>query len=108
MAIKDLLRYKDSLDLKDRDDNVLQTVWVRLMTDENLNLAAKLSRIKSMEMRFKLRDTESIEYKDQIVPIIDLDRPSLEALVVGSVQNQITSEAYVKVNREELPKIEEF
>lgn len=106
--IKDLLKYKTDIGLTNKHGEVIKTVWVRLIGDEDLNKAARLARIASTKMRLALRNPESEEYQDQIAPVAELDRTSLEAIVVGSLQNQFTSEAYVKINREELPKMEDF
>jgi hypothetical protein len=107
-SIKDLLRYKKALEIRSQEGEIIKSVYIRLVNDEDLNKSSRLARIASTEFRAKLRDENTDEFKDQIAPIAELDDDTLKAMIVGSVQNQITQEAYVKINREELPKLEEF
>lgn len=108
VSIKDLLKYKKEVPLKDAKDKIVGHAWVRLLGDEDLTQATKLSRVASTDMRATLRDTGSVDYKDRIEPMAELDRETLLAMVLSAHQNRYMSEAFVKVDREELPKIEEI
>lgn len=107
VSIKELFTYTKDVVVKNRDD-ITATLYVKLLGESDLNESYKLSRIASTNRREALRNKESIEYQDEILPLVDLTREELTAMILGTHKNRYMSEAFVKVNREELPKIEEI
>lgn len=105
--IKDLFTYKKEVTLENREGKKA-TIWVRLLGESDLNESFKLSRIASTRRREALRDVESLEYQDEIVPLGELTREELTTMILGTVRNRFMTEAFVKVDRDEIPKIEEF
>lgn len=108
LSIKELFTYKKEISLLDNRGNEVAKAWVRLLGEEELNLAYKLSRVASLQKRDKFRDTTSIEFKDEIAPMGELTREELLEMILEAQKNKVTSQAFVKVDREELPKIEEM
>lgn len=108
VSIKDLFTYKKEVSLLDRNEKEVAKCWVRLLGETDLNQALKSARIESMRKRQVYRDIESEEFRDEIQPLEELTREELTTMILSSKKNQITSQAFVHVNREELPKIEEI
>lgn len=106
-SLKDLLKYKDKVEIKDQKEKIIATVWVKILGDEELNLAYKLSRVASTTKRARLNDVESLDYRDEIEVIAELPRETQEQMIIESYTNKFLSEAYVKVDREELPELDE-
>lgn len=107
-TISDLLRYKTALELKDpRTNNVLETIWIRIMGDEDVKNAYKYGRVASSELRAKLKDPELIEYKIQILSLEEQDTKDLYDLIVAARVNDFTRESVAVIAREELPKLED-
>lgn len=107
-TIADLLRYKKSLDITDpRTGTKLETVWIKIMGDEDVKTSYKYGRVASSELRVKLKDSESIDYKIQIKSIEEQDDQDLYDLIVASKVNDFTRESVAVIAREELPKLED-
>lgn len=107
LSIKELFTYKKEVILRDRNDKEVAKCWVRLLGESDLNRAFKMARIESTRKRASYRDTSTDDYKDEIEPISDLSRDELITMILGARKNKFTSESFVKINRDELPKIEE-
>lgn len=107
ISIKDLFTYKKEVVVENREGQKA-SIWVRLLGEFDLNESYKLSRIASTNKRVVLRNSESTEYADEIFPLAELTREELTSMILGARRNRITAEAFVKVDREELPKIEEI
>lgn len=110
-----LLRWKRVITLNDENGKALRdgdgnpvTVWIRIIGDESLQTAYKLARIKSGKRRDSLRNQESMEYQDEVLPILEADKETCMQLIELSVENNFMSEAISNVEREELPKLEEI
>lgn len=109
-----LLRWKKALSLLDGDDKPILDekkkpvkVWLRVIGDEAQQDAYKIARVKSAEKRFALRDISSLDYKDQVMPIIEADRETCEELIKISRGSNFTGEALANVERPDLPKLDE-
>lgn len=109
VSIVDLLRYKKEVTLLDprTREPIGQKLWVRIMGDEDIKEAFKYARLKSSEMRKKLKDHNSIEYKLQVEDLEEQDDKDLYDLIVASRVNNYTRESIAVIVREELPKIAE-
>jgi hypothetical protein len=109
-----LLRWKKPLLLKDDDGKVIKDdkgkevkVWLRIIGDEAQQEAFKMARIKSAEKRIALRNMNSSDYKDQVLPIAQADKETCIELIKISRGSNFTGEALANVERPELPKMEE-
>lgn len=108
LSIKQLFTYIKETPLLDRNDKEIARCWVRLLGESDLNKAFKMARIESTRKREMYRNQETDEFKDEIATISELSREELITMILGARKNRFTSQAFVKVNREELPKIEEI
>lgn len=106
--IKDLFTYKKEVSLKNREDEEVAKCYIRLLGEGDLNKAFKMARIESTRKRDAYRDHTTEDFKDEIAPISDLSREELTTIILGARKNRFQSQAFVKVDREELPKIEEI
>lgn len=106
--LADLFKYKTKVQIKGQDGSTKATVWLRVIGDEDLNNCYKLARIASAQRRKLLRQENSPEYLDEIAPIEEMEDEDLRKIVRQSKETEFTSEAYVMVNREDLPKIEDI
>lgn len=105
--IKELFTYKKRVIVKNRDGEEAE-VWVRLLGEEDLNAAYKSARVESLKKRELLKDSNTIEYQDQILPVKDLEKSELILMIVEARKSRITAEAFIKVNKEEILKIEDI
>lgn len=106
-SIADLLRYKQKVDLR-RNNEVIGSVWLRVLGDYDLQLCYKQARIASAKMRAALRTVGSLEYEDHISVIpTNNSREECVTLIKQSKLNNFLAEAYASIDREEPPKIDE-
>lgn len=113
--LTNLLRWKKRVTLTDRTGEPLKDekgnpviVWVRIIGDEDQQEAYRMSRIKSYEVRMKLRDESTPDYKDTILPIQNAAKEVAIELVRASRGNNFTAEALANVERPELPTLAEI
>jgi len=85
VKLEDLFRWNKSVDIKDRKGNVLKTVYVRVAGDANLQEAQNHALARSRQIRRKLRDEESLEYKALFA---DLESRSQSDLIVGIIASE--------------------
>lgn len=105
----DLLRYKTSVILVDeRTGKKLEEVWVRLIGDEDLRESFKYARIASSAKRKILQDSESVDARDDLAQLMEQGREELIEIIVAARENNISNEATVRVDREDLPEIEDI
>lgn len=112
--LANLLRWKKRVELRnesnkpllDEDGNPV-IVWVRLLGDFDMQEAFKLARIDSAKTRELLRTPDSIEYKDQVQPLIEADVDQCKEIIRAARSANWTAEAYSVVVRPDLPEIEE-
>lgn len=107
-GISDLLNWKREVPIKKQGGELLTTVWVRLIGDFDLQEAYRQSRIASSTKRAALRDPASFDYKDEIQTLEAANEIELKNLIRTSAENSFLNDAIAKINREELPKMEEI
>lgn len=114
-VISNLLRWKDSVTLKNEKgapilgkDGKPVVVWVRIITDKDLEEAFKKARIASARMRAKLLDEQSDEYQALIAPFDDADRDACYEMSLAGMGAGWISEALSTVVRPDLPKLDEI
>lgn len=108
VSILDLFKYKKPLDIKDDKGETTLTVWIRVLGDWDLDQSYRMGRIASAKVRKELRDTTSDEYFAEISIVEEGSEEDLIALVRQSKQTDFYSQAQSAVDREDLPKIEDF
>lgn len=106
-SLVDLLKWKKSVSLKDAKEKEVATVWVRVLGDFDIQQAYKISRAASNKKRLALRNPETVDYLDEVLPVEEFSREDKCEIIRTARRTTFTSEALVKVEREELPKIEE-
>jgi hypothetical protein len=112
--LTDLLRWKRKVILVDSSGGTLKddkgnalVVWMRVLGDEDQQQAYRLARIRSAKKRELLRNPESVDYQDEILPIKEADIGICKELVKVSKRTQFTTDALANVERPELPQMEE-
>jgi hypothetical protein len=106
--LADLLRYKEEIEIRDpRTDKLITTVWIRVLGDLDLTIAYKAARIASAEKRLALRDPESVDYKDEVLGVVDLTDEEKIDIIKTSRLSSIVAEATIAVTRPELPRLNE-
>lgn len=107
--ISDLLRYKKEVTLKEpRTGEALAKVWVKVLGDEAIKEAYKYSRVMSSDIRERLANPETLEYKTHIKSLDDQVDKDLYDLILAAKVNDFTRESVAVIAREELPKLEEI
>lgn len=108
VSLADLLRYKDEIEIKHpKTQKVLATVWIRILGDEDIKEAYKYARIASSAKRKALRDSSTLDYKDDVLSLEEQEDVYLKDLIIAQAENDFIRESAVAVSREELPKLEE-
>lgn len=107
-SISDLLNWKKEVKIIRQDGTDLATVWVRILGDFDLQEAYRQSRIASAQKRQALKDVNSPDYLDEIATLEQAAPEELKTLIRTSSQNTFLNDAVAKINREDLPKIEEI
>lgn len=113
LKIVDLLRWRGSVELKDQYDKPILdngkpvTVYLRVVGDQDLQNAYKVARIHSAEKRKQLRDSTSLEFKDQVEPIREASKEECIELIVTAREQNFGAEAYANTVRPEAVKLEE-
>jgi len=107
-SIQDLFKYKKQVDIKDDKGEVAATVWIRVLGDHDLSEAYRHGRIESAKTRKELRDTESDEYFAEIAVIEDGAKEDLIELIKQSLQSDFYAQAQSAIDREDIPKTEDF
>ena len=113
--LTELLRWKKKVILIDSQGEVLRDtkgkpveVWIRILGDEDQQMAYKMARIRSAVKRALLRNPDTVDYKDEILPIMEADVDICKELVKVSKRTEYTTDALANVVRPELPKMEEI
>lgn len=106
--LADLLKYKEEITIvHPKTQKPLQTVWIKVLGDEDIKESYRYARIASAAMRKLLKDPTSAEYKDEILTAEEQDEDDLKQLILASRENDFLRESVAAVAREELPKMEE-
>ena len=99
-----LFRWSKKVEIKD-GDTVLDTVYIRLVGDNDYQGARNIALRHSKELRVKLRDSETLEHKTNLG---DLDSLTKDDLVLGITVGEITDyrdEALVTIPEKEAPQL---
>jgi hypothetical protein len=113
LKIADLLRWRTSVELKDEngkpilDNGKPVVVYLRVIGDQDLQDAYRIGRVHSSDKRKKLRDKESLEFKDQVEPIREASKEECIDLIKTARQQNLNSQAYANVTRPDLVKLDE-
>lgn len=107
-SIQDLFKYKKPVEIKNDRGEVAATVWIRILGDYDLSEAYRLGRIKSARVRKELRDDTSDEYFAEVAIIEDGEKKDLIELIKQSTQSDLYSQAQSAIDREELPKLDDY
>jgi hypothetical protein len=105
--ISDLFKWKKQIEIKDSDNEVAATLWIRILGDWDLTEAYKASRVESAKMRKKIHDEESDEYIGEVSALESFSDDELRLLIRNTRASDYLTEALAVVNRGELPSIEE-
>lgn len=108
LNLKELFKWKSKVDILDENNNIAATVWVRVLGDWDIQQAYKLSRAASNLKRLALRDSSTLDYQDEVLPVQDFTREEKYEVIKSARQTSIIGEATVAIERPELPKIEEI
>lgn len=121
LKIADLLRWRDSVVLKNEEGQELNaegqpleegqeplTVYLRVIGDDDLGASYRIARIASQEKRRRLEDKESLDWKEATQPIEEATKEQLTALVLQARTSNLAAEARSSVKRPDLPELDEF
>lgn len=106
-SLSDLLKWKKSVSLVDENNKELMTVWIRVLGDWDTQQAFKAARVASNNKRAHLRDPSTSDYQDEVLPVEEFSREDKCEVIRTARRTTFTSEAFAKIEREDLPKIEE-
>jgi len=107
-SIQDLFKYKRPVEIKDPKGNTVMTLWVRLLGDHDLTESYRMGRLASARTRRELRNTESDEYIAEVSLIEEGASKDLIELIKQSQQSDVVTQASSAIDREDIPKIENF
>lgn len=105
--ISELLRWKTEYEIKGPSNEALKKVWLRVIGDEDLTEAFKQARVASSKKRIALRDPQSSDFIDEVLPLEMASREDWIAIISASKSAEFQSEAYAVVERDDRPEIEE-
>lgn len=108
-SLSDLFKFKKQIDIVDPNTGeVMSRPWIRVLGEDDLKEAYRWARIASSERRAKLRDTESVEYRDEIAQLDGVPKENLVAIILAAREQEFSNEAQMTVVRKELPKLEDI
>lgn len=112
-TLSQLLRWKKEIILKNGDKPILEngkpkTVWIRIIGDYDLQESFKIARRKSAEFRAALRDVDSNEYKETVLPLQTTSREDCEEVIRAARATNWTNMAISAVVKPDLATIEEI
>jgi hypothetical protein len=91
MSTKDLahlFRWSTKVDIKNREGNVVDTLFIRLVGDVDYGQAQQYGLLESRKLRKRLRDENTV---DNQALFLDLDEKTKDDLVVGILYSEMTS-----------------
>jgi len=104
----DLLRWKKEIEIKDPQGNVIDTAYMRIIGDYDLQESFRLARIASTKRRAILRDTTSDEYQDEVSVLDEANLEQCLEIIGASRNSQFEAEATSATVVPDLPEIEEI
>jgi len=121
LKIADLLKWRDSVTLKNDDGEEINeqglplqqgeepiTVYLRIIGDDDLAVSYRMARVASQRKRESLTKQDSLDWEEASKPIVEANREQLIALINQARTSNLEPEARSGVTRPELPEIEEF
>lgn len=104
--ISKLFIWGKKFEIKDKDDNVQSTIYMRLLGDADVNRARVHALRNSRVMRLKFSDPNSDESMIYLRGIDEMSEKELIEYVVVFSMREITGRAYkeVKIERPKMPK----
>jgi hypothetical protein len=106
MLIKDIFRWKRSVEIKD-GDKVLAKLYLKLVGDIDYSDARNFSLKRSKQLRLKLRNKESDEYNINFMDVDNLTKDELIESIVSSELVDYRDEAISKLSFKEVPELPE-
>lgn len=107
-TLSKLLRWNKDITLKDEKGNDLKKVWLRVISDYDLQEAYKIARIASAAKRARLRDVDSNDFKDEVMAFQEATADECKGLIRASRENAWTSQAFSAVVRPDEIKLSEI
>ena len=83
-----LFRWNSKVEIKDRENNVLDTLYVRLVGDVDYNQAQQYALVSSRKLRKKLKDTNSVEHQ---AIFLDVDDRKKEDIIFGILMAEVSN-----------------
>lgn len=107
--LSNLFKYKKKIEIKDpKTDKVVNVAWVRVLGDDDLKKAYQWARIASSEKRANLRDTNSVEHKDEIAQLDGVPKENLVGIILAAREQEFSNQASMAIVRPELPTLDEI
>lgn len=106
--LSELLRWKREVKLMGPNGEVLETVYMRIIGDYDLQEAYRLARIASAAKRERLRDTDTEDFKDQVAPFNEASEDECKQLIRVAREAGWTPQALSAVIRPDEVKISEI
>ena len=93
-GLSDLFKYKKEIPIKNPKTGKVKTkVWIRLLGDDDIKEAYKISRVASAAKRASLRDENSLDYKESMAQLGDLSQADLKELILAEAENSFNARA---------------
>lgn len=105
--LSQLLRWKREVQLKGPDNEILETVYMRIIGDWDLQESYRLARVASAAKRERLRDIDTDDFKDQIATFNDADESVCKELIRVAREAGWTSQALSTIVRPDEIKLSE-
>src|ERR1041384_4734270 len=106
-TLSQLMRWKTDLTLKKPDGTDLKKVYIRIIGDHDLQDAYKLARVASTEKRARVKDVDSIDFKDEILSWKEATEEECKALIRAARENSWSTQALSVVVRPDEAKMSE-
>src|SRR6185295_9691243 len=106
-TLSELMRWKSELVLLTPDGKELKKVYLRIIGDNDLQESYRLARVASAEKRKRLRDVDSVDFKDEVLSWNDATEDECKALIRAARENHWGSQAFSAVVRPDEAKISE-
>lgn len=114
VKISELLKWKDWISLYDENNKPIVNehgksykVWLRVLGDQDLQESFTLARIASAVLRKNLRNPETLDFKEKILPIREAEASECLEIVITSKSQNFTAEAIVNTERPDEVRLEE-
>lgn len=106
--LSQLLRWHKEVVLSDPSGKEVQKVYVRIISDADLEDSYRAARVASAEKRARLRDVDSNDFKDEILAFGEASEQQCKDIINTARSHTWLSQAQSTVVRGELVKISEI